>query len=113
MDRMYLLVFTSPALQPEHAEVIRALERESGGNMVEVFKQANSLPGAKGRGEPIPFTAAYLFTSPNPPSEVGFPAMNGDRFLLIAIREPTAFWAHGLSVARAWLDRQEAARTRG
>lgn len=101
--RLYLLTVVSPALEPEHANIRRAVEHHSDGDFVEVFKQAAGVPGAKAAKVDIPFTVAYLFSTTKLPSEVGFGLLDRDRYLLVEVT--TTHWAEGFSVARNWLDR--------
>lgn len=109
MERMYLLLVISSALDAEHAKIVDAVRHHSDGNFVEVFKQAAVVRGHRAKDEPIPFSTAYLFTSETPPSRMGFPLLNGDRYLILPVAQ-TAHWHEGLSVAHAWLAQQETAR---
>lgn len=99
--RTYLLAFAASDTQKEHSRLLEAVKHHSDGDLVEVFKQAGSAK----KGEPIPSTVVYLFTTTKLPSEIGLPLLRGDRYLLIQVHAGLANWHHNLSVARAWLDR--------
>ena len=101
--RLYLLTVISPALDPEHANIVRAVEAHSDGDFKQVFTQAAAMPGAKASGADIPFTAAYLFSTTRLPSEMSFGLLDRDRYLLVEVT--STHWAEGLGVARDWLDR--------
>lgn len=103
--RLYQLTVFSPSLQPEHANIARAVEYHSSGDFVEVFKQAAGIPGAKASGADIPFTVAYLFSTTKLPADMGFGLLDRDSYLLA---EVTGLHAEQrLSVARNWLKRHQ------
>ena len=101
--RLYQLTVVSPALDREHARIREAVETHSGGDFVEVWKQAAAVPGAKAAGGDIPFSVGYLFSTTSLPSEMGFGLLDRDASLLIEVT--TLHWEDRMSVARNWLER--------
>lgn len=101
--RNFLLVVQGPELDPEHANITATIERHSGGDFVEVFKQNFAERGARAAGKPIPFVIAYFFSTETHPADLDFGLLNGDRSVLLEIGG--LCWVEGLSRSRAWLER--------
>ena len=99
----FLLIVQSPALQTEHAAIKDAVQYHSLGDFIEVFKETSAPRGARASGVEIPFFVAYLFSTQNHPSEMGFGLLTGDRHVLLEVGSTT--WVDGFSRVRDWLDR--------
>lgn len=101
--RLYQLTVFSPSLQPEHANIARAVEYHSSGDFVEVFKQAAGIPGAKASGADIPFTVAYLFSTTTHPKDMAFGLLARDSYFLVEVEASCA--ELGAARASQWVAR--------
>lgn len=99
----FLLLISSPELDPEHKAIVDAVSFHSGGDFIEVLKETSAPRGSKATGMSIPFVVAYLFSTETPPPQMGFGLLTGDRYVLLEVGSAT--WVDGFSRVRAWLDR--------
>lgn len=104
-QRQYLLIVFSPAADADHANILKAVQFHSGGDFVEVFKQAATVRGGAPKGQDVPFTVAYLFSTSSLPNQMGFGTLDRDRYLLVQLAPGGWHWHEKLSVAHQWLDR--------
>jgi hypothetical protein len=101
--KQFLLIVQSPDLQPEHKNILEAVQHHSLGDFIEVFKETSAPRGSRATGFATPFTVAYMLSTETPPSQMGFGLLNGDRYLLLELGERC--WIDGYARARSWLDR--------
>ncbi len=101
--KTFLLLVSSPELQDEHSNIVKAVQFHSDGDFVEVFKETSAPRGTKTSGLAIPFMVAYLFSTEKLPSKMGFGLLTGDRYILLEVGQST--WVEGFSRVRAWIER--------